>query len=170
MDDPFKIQSSSSDADPDIPSTLQRDLRATFRSKDPFTIPVEIDEHVSRAARGHIAANAGNIRKRWRLRPSISVRVAASSSAAAALVMAVLLLQPTRPPTLTPSSALATALPGDIDGNGRIDIVDALVLSNRITKARTLDPDWDLNADGAVDHQDALSIRARIVKLDGGAL
>jgi hypothetical protein len=106
--------------------------------------------------------------------------VAMTAAAAAILLVAVVTPQFSRGPA--PSNiaqgpgGTTISLPGDVDADGRVDIVDALVLSKYAandadTRARlgAARGDWDVNADGAVDERDALSLRQRVVKLEGGA-
>lgn len=55
--------------------------------------------------------------------------------------------------------------PGDLNGDGRVDIVDALLLSTPGSRqSRSL----DLNKDGSIDEKDAAEIAARAVRLEGG--
>jgi hypothetical protein len=44
--------------------------------------------------------------------------------------------------------------PGDIDGSGTVDIVDAYLLSRQLGPAGRIEPAWDVNRDGRVDRAD----------------
>jgi hypothetical protein len=55
------------------------------------------------------------------------------------------------------------ALPDDIDGNRRVDIVDALRLSHQINAGGN---GRDVNGDGAVDQRDVDAIAMAAVRLD----
>lgn len=57
----------------------------------------------------------------------------------------------------------------DIDGNGRIDILDAFVLAKRVNSPSRIDPAWDINADGRVDRKDVDAVAQMAVQLKGGA-
>lgn len=55
--------------------------------------------------------------------------------------------------------------PADLNADGVIDIIDALILANDAPKGRGL----DVNHDGRVDRADADALAVRAVRLDGGA-
>ena len=44
--------------------------------------------------------------------------------------------------------------PGDVDGSGTVDIVDAYLLSRRLGPAGRAEESWDLNRDGRLDRAD----------------
>ena len=58
--------------------------------------------------------------------------------------------------------------PGDINRDGRLDILDAYLLQRRIETAAKIESQWDLTRDGQVDQRDVQAIAAESVKLDGG--
>jgi hypothetical protein len=66
--------------------------------------------------------------------------------------------------------AVALAVSRDIDGDGRVDIVDALRLAASIEGRQASRSEWDVNGDGRVDRGDVDSVAATAVKLDGGAM
>ena len=55
----------------------------------------------------------------------------------------------------------------DIDGDGRVDIVDAFVLAKSLHSKSPLKPQWDLNSDGRIDQSDVEIIAQRAVMLKG---
>jgi len=65
----------------------------------------------------------------------------------------------------------------DVDGNGRVDILDAFQLARRIetrgpadpTRSGAADTQWDLNGDGRVDKDDVSLVASAAVRLDKGA-
>jgi hypothetical protein len=58
----------------------------------------------------------------------------------------------------------ATNAAGDVNGDGRVDILDALVLSRRIGEGRT-QRGWDLNHDGRIDATDVDTLAMQAVRL-----
>jgi len=60
-------------------------------------------------------------------------------------------------------------LAGDIDGSGRVDILDAFTLARAIEAGATLRSQWDLTGDGRVDDADVDRIAMTSVQLGGGA-
>lgn len=58
--------------------------------------------------------------------------------------------------------------PGDVNADGKVDILDAYLLQRRIELARQLEAMWDVTGDGQVDESDVRAIAARAVSLEGG--
>jgi hypothetical protein len=46
----------------------------------------------------------------------------------------------------------------DIDGNGRVDIIDAYIMDRRLMSGVAMPKEMDLNGDGNIDHEDINSI------------
>lgn len=115
---------------------FERDLAK--RLKPPAVdVPAAVDAAVLGAAAR---------RFRWRrLRPAVAV--------AAGLLLALSLLFLRRDP-----------LPGDVDGDGRVDILDAYRLALDLRAGRGA---HDVNGDGAVDERDVDEIARTAVRLDG---
>lgn len=142
----------------DIPPALARDLRALDplpSSWPSFDALTTADLHFTAARRG---------RRRLILR-------GASLAAAAGLALAVILW-----PTLkssrhapTPATITATRIPGDLNGDGLVDMVDALILANSIQSGSPR-PDGDFTGDGRIDRADVDRLAQGAVKLTGGAL
>ncbi|HLY07978.1 MAG TPA: dockerin type I domain-containing protein [Planctomycetota bacterium] len=57
------------------------------------------------------------------------------------------------------------SLPGDVDRNGRVDIVDAYALAVRLRSGEKMDLIYDVNGDGRVDERDVEEIARRSVSL-----
>lgn len=190
MDDPIKIRSGDHDgaaSDDAVPQSLRDALNQAYGPGEPIEIPSEIDQHVAHMAQmrltERVAASAGRARGvSWRgdaaasRRRGLLLRFAAVTSAAAAIFFVAVVgprLANTRT-SVTPRMSIA--LHGDVDADGRVDIIDAMLLSKHVAKdpavAGRVDGSaaaLDINADGVVDQQDAMSIRAMVVKLEGGA-
>jgi hypothetical protein len=60
---------------------------------------------------------------------------------------------------------LRPALPGDVDRNGRVDIIDAYALAVRLRSGQKVDPAYDVNGDGKVDERDVEEIARRSVAI-----
>jgi hypothetical protein len=68
-------------------------------------------------------------------------------------------MQPSAPPA-------SIALKADLDGNGRVDILDAFYLARRVGKPSP-QPTWDINGDGKIDQADIDAIAAQAVRVGG---
>ena len=84
----------------------------------------------------------------------------AGVAAAAVLLVAV---------TIWPGLRSVPAGREDIDGNGRVDIVDAFTLARNIEAPDGVKKEWDLNGDGVVDRTDVDTVALAAVSLKGGA-
>jgi len=103
----------------------------------------------------------GEARRRLRGRPVVLRRLTWVGVAAAVALTAgawlVLGPGPSGGPTLARE---------DVDGSGRVDILDAYLIA-RSLRAGTTDPAWDLNGDGVVDGQDVDAAAMASVRLEG---
>ena len=63
---------------------------------------------------------------------------------------------------------LLPSTPGDLDRNGHLDIVDALVLASRLKAGEAVERRHDLNGDGRIDARDVDALAARVVAVGGG--
>jgi len=140
--------------EPHVSDRLRRDLRDLFQS--PGAIPAQTDKSILDQARRRLAKpRPFVIRLRW---------AASIGAVAAVIVLGFVLFSPqsglprfarndmiqnpqSRPPALAEGRA-------DIDGNGRVDILDAFRLARSIEARGPADPTWDLNGDGRVDRDD----------------
>ena len=134
-----------SDDDLKAPEPLVRALRDLHRER--VLVPGQVDSAI-------LAAAARNLAKRrsrsWQW-----------ISAAAALIVAGWLAWPQF------GTQIARE---DVNRDGRVDILDALVLSRRISSGGAQGTQWDLNHDGVIDERDVELIAKRAVRLaKGGA-
>ena len=125
-----------------IPPRLARAF-AGLRGPTP-PVPSTVDEAIRRAAATRLRSWPLRLRRRW------------LPLAAAALFLVWLALR-------------GGALPGDVDGNGRVDILDAFALTRMLESGTTPDRRLDLTGDGMVDRRDVQVIARRAVALDGAA-
>lgn len=148
--------------DPELPAGLASDLRALYRT--PVPARAGADEAILALARERAAMASRQSRS--------VVRIGRWVAAAAAVVvggafLAVHLAHPNSP----------TALAGDVNGDGRVDILDALVLARdvRVVAANGQAPaarrprpsfeKYDLNHDGTIDERDVDLIAVQAVRL-----
>jgi hypothetical protein len=120
-------------------------------------IPAAVDDTILARAQRELAA-----RRRFR-RWATGLKAGAGLAAAAALALAAWLWTPH-----AGSEGGNLAAREDMDGDGRVDIVDALHLARSIASGGA--SAGDMNGDGRVDHADVDAIAARAVRLDGGAM
>jgi len=59
-------------------------------------------------------------------------------------------------------------LPQDIDGSGRVDILDAFTLARVLDERRAVERKWDVTGDGKVDRADVDAVAMSAVRLDKG--
>ncbi len=163
-----------SDLQPDIPtdSDLQappafaRDLKALYAP--PSAIPLTTDQAILARTRPQ---RVGRRRKR------LLLRWAVPPAAAAAVIMWVVFNPFVTPqvensPFGEPAGILGTrqlADRHDIDGNGRVDILDALALARSIKDNRVAEQPWDFNGDDAIDRKDVDTVAQSAVRLNKGA-
>ena len=142
------IHSDPADA-PEAPAGLVEALGGLYRAGP--AVPVEVDRAILSEAR------AGYARRRrfW-----LAARaVGAASAAAAAIVIAVVAYRGRGPAGSGPVAATqgaVSAVPGDMDGSGRVDILDALVLAKKVQANPAGAPGSreDVNGDGELDRRD----------------
>ena len=142
--------------DPFIPDPLARAVREAFPTSG---FPAAQDE----AVRGMIAARAGELSRR-----RLVFRVAGPLAAAAGIALAAYLALPGRVAApVSPAPVARAADPDDINGDGSVNILDALALA-RIAQpgvARPAGLDLDRNRDGTVDERDADAIARAAVRI-----
>jgi hypothetical protein len=128
------------------PPRLVSALQALFPAA---SVPSEVDEAILSRARRDLAS-----RRRRRL----FLFRAVPAAAAACLVLWLALDRGIRD-----EDAVASA---DVDGSGRVDIVDAYVLALRIEDGRVdASGRWDLNGDGALDRLDVDLVASAAVRI-----
>ena len=138
----------------DAPQKLANDIRDLFRRD--VTVPVGVDRQILANARRRFA-------RRRRIVVFKHLTAAAAAAAAALAVIHFLALdRPSRAPQVEP---VVASVPADVDGNGRVDILDAFALARRIEAQEPIADDLDLTGDGAVDAEDVDAIAHAAVKL-----
>jgi hypothetical protein len=141
----------TADQDPnlDLPPALQQALREGF-GRTP-AVPADLDRLITAQARAHLARRA-----RWRLVVRLGSAVAAAV-AVGALVWLPLASRPSR----------VSALAGDVNTDGRVDMLDAYLMARALCDQRSADGRWDLNGDKVIDQRDVDALAARAVSLGG---
>ena len=143
--------------EPVFPDRLARDLRRL--AKVEMIVPNQIERDLLARAQRHLAP-------RNRLR--IHLRRAAPLAAAAGLALTVgvaLWATSGRRSSPVPPIDRATPIAMDIDGSGRVDILDAFVIARAIESGISLKSTWDVTADGVVDLRDADAVAAAAVSI-----
>ena len=128
---------------PDAAPRLRHELESLYVPTRRASI--EIDRPIEAATRLHFA----QVRRATRL-----FRIT-PFAAAAALFLAVLWMH-------SPNA------PEDIDGNGRVDILDAFTLARHLDSTAALQSRWDVSGDGRVDGADVDAIAMAAVRLSTG--
>ena len=125
------------------PPKLVADLKRV--SEGAPSVPPELDAEISSLARAHFAAAHRRRRTlRW-----------LSASAAAAVLVAVLWV------TLS-----ARRSPFDVNGDGRVDILDAYAIAAKLNEGKAASARFDVNHDGVVDYRDVNAVAMEAVRLD----
>ena len=138
-------------------------------------VPADVDRAVAEAARRHFAHRP---RRPWWLRWTVP------ATAAAAILVTVCLWCAGRGPTDHSVQGIASpalrdafhasetmrmeAVRADIDGNGRVNILDAFALARHIESAGPVSQTWDINGDGRVDRKDVDMVAFASVRLSKG--
>ncbi|MGH7178304.1 MAG: dockerin type I domain-containing protein [Tepidisphaeraceae bacterium] len=118
-------------------------------------VPGEVDDAILSAARAAI------VRRRWHR--GLLRWTGVGAAAAAMLVFAVQLVKPDRPAA---SRAIqSVALREDLDGSGRVDILDAFYLARRL--GNPPQRGWDVNGDGQIDQRDVDAVAQAAVHVGG---
>src|SRR6185503_17586917 len=99
----------------------------------------------------------------------------ATAAAAAAVAIAVVAYRDRghsgRAPLAATRGVTPSAAQGDVDGNGRVDILDALVLAKKLRDHPGATPraGEDVNGDGVVDRFDVDAVARLAVRVGAGA-
>ncbi|HXE56118.1 MAG TPA: dockerin type I repeat-containing protein, partial [Tepidisphaeraceae bacterium] len=152
------------DPDQDPLTQLPTELRdALIRSQEPpVAVPPQMDRAILSEARRIFAER----RRRWVL----IRRIGAAVAAAAVLAIAVRVYLPRQTPPAPVASAQhpqPLIQVADINHDGHVDIVDALIVAQHIARHEPLDPTWDVNGDGIVDQKDVDLIAQMAVQAAG---
>jgi hypothetical protein len=148
----------------DAPRGLRDGLRALYGAAP--DVPDELDRAILSEARRRLP--------RWRL---ITLRRLMPLAAAAAVLVvagvALVRMQGPRAPEAARAAVARRAVETppaameDIDGDGRVDILDAFALARRVESGREPSRRHDLNRDGRVDRADVELVAAAAVRLNG---
>jgi hypothetical protein len=149
-----------------VSDRFRQDLRSLFQPPGP--VPRQTDKTILDQARTRLA-------KPHRL--IIHLRWAAGIAAAAAVIALGLVLFNVVTPDFDPgpqSTIRNPQSPGpvlaegraDVDGNGRVDILDAFRLARSIEAQAPVDERWDLNGDGRLDQDDVDLVASAAVRLE----
>lgn len=157
-------EKSQRDAEAEAPQGLRDAIARLFASE--AAVAPEADAAILAEARRHFARMH---------RPRRIVRWIAAGAAAAAAVLAVHLATFTREqsresaaPAAPRAKASRTVAREDIDGDGRVDILDAFALARRLEAGGRPRSEWDVNHDGQVDDADVQRVARAAVELDRG--
>ncbi len=120
-------------------------------------LPPDRDEAIRTVAR----RRAFEVRQRLVRRRLVRL---ASSVAAAAALLGVLVTAHWKGTSGRP--AMAVSLASDLNGDGKVDILDALALARKADHGDA-DPRWDVNRDGRVDALDVDYVARAAVSLSG---
>jgi hypothetical protein len=138
----------------DLPPRLADAVRDAYTHR--VAIPRRLDDALLATARA-------KFERRRRTRLMIRWGTGLAAGLAAAITLALVLHRPSH----SPAQTLAK---GDLNADGRVTMVDALVLARRIAAKDPVDPAWDTNADGRVDQQDVDALAAAAVNLKQSGL
>ncbi len=137
-------------------------------------VPPVIDARILHDAAAHLGRDAKRGR-RGRL-GWVGPAVASVAAVAACVLIGLRLIPRGSPLAVVPGTgatspgtvATAPALRGDIDGNGKVDILDAFAVARGIRSGQPLPKAWDVNGDGVVDQRDVDWLAARAVQVEPG--
>jgi hypothetical protein len=137
----------------DLPPRLADALRAAYTHR--ADVPPRVDDAVLSVAREKFA-------RRHLLRLMARWGTGLAAGLAAVIALAIVLHRPA-----VPVRSLAK---GDVDADGRVNMIDALVLARRVAAGDKLDPKWDVNGDGVIDQKDVAVIASAAVSLNQSGL
>ena len=150
------------DGSPD--DLLGRELRSRF-GHQPF-VPDAVHDAVLARAESHFVVIRGERSQRsggrW-------IAYGGGVAAAAAMLVVVAWLgDPFQPAEAPPRTAEAPVdvVPGDVTGDGRVDVLDMLALARKLERGEALPAHADLTGDGEVTEADLAALGERIVALD----
>jgi hypothetical protein len=146
-------QDEAFEAPPRLVSALKRLPQA------PIFIPPTADEAVLRAARRHLNPPQQPQPGWFRFLPWVA--------AAAAILLLLAIPQFFMQPAPGPARD-STFTQGDLNHDGRVDILDAFALARQLKQGKVKNLQLDVNGDGVVDDRDVSTLAARAVKLERG--
>jgi hypothetical protein len=148
-----------------MPDRFRKDLRALYQPTG--SVPPQVDRAILAQARRRLATPRRIIlRFRW---------AAGITAAAAVVALGVFLyygpVSSNQPSTINRHKSIQSAAaerPVDLDGNGRVDILDAFRLARSIESRGPAAGEWDINNDGRVDREDVDALAFTAVRLEKG--
>ncbi len=148
------------DVDRHVSPQFSKNLRAIF--EPPGAVPQRVDKTIADLAKTCLRERKHGTPRRL----IIPMRWAAVAAAAVIVLGTILYTAVTHE---TPQSARSVAEGrADIDGNGRVDILDAFRLARDIESRGQAELKWDFNGDGLVDRKDVDMVAFAAVRLDKG--
>ena len=135
------------------------------QAADTPAVPAELDRRILDEAARHLAR--GEAHAEVPDRSPVIYRIAgwgAGLAAAAGLALALILWR--RGSVTTPTAPPAVAVRGDVDDNGRVDILDAFAMQRLLERNAEPAAALDYNDDGLFDLGDVLAVAERAVSLD----
>lgn len=143
--------------EPIIPDRLAADLRHLARIET--NAPEVFEDELLTLARRRLGRSN---RLRIHLRRAAPLAAAAGLAITAWIGFRTMNNQPSTPgPMIDPAALIAM----DIDGSGRVDILDAFVIARAIEAGSALSSAWDVTDDGVVDLRDADAVASAAVSL-----
>lgn len=135
---------SHSDNEASLPEALREVLGQMYGQT--ASVPADLDERILGAARLAYTRR----RRRW-----MAARWCGAGLAAAAVVLALRIFVSHAPVSRQGINApRQVAQLGDVNHDGRVNILDAYLVARKIARHEPLDPAWDINGDGVVDQKD----------------
>lgn len=131
--------------DPQLPPKLREAIARLYEPT--VEVPQRVDARVLAQARGSYARQ----RRRWLVARWAGAGLAAAAALALALHVFVANPAPAPRPSGPPQQLART---GDINGDGRVNILDAYVVAYALARHQPLNPAWDVNGDGVIDQKD----------------
>jgi anti-sigma factor RsiW len=130
-------------------------LAAELSRAEPVEIPELVEARILRQAR-RSAARLRSGRSRW---------IALAAAAALLLAVTWLLRMPPAGPS-SPTDGATQVQSADINGDGKLDILDAYVLARRIESDAGSEAAWDIDDDGRVDRADVDALARIAVRIE----
>jgi Dockerin type I domain len=141
-----------SDSDLELPADLRRAIGDLHSA--PVEVPVHLDRMILSAARVCLDRRKRAIRVlRW-----------GTAIAAAVVLLAIARFDIVHKPAASP-----IAMVGDANGDGHVDILDALIVARGMAQHEKLPAAWDVNGDGVVDQKDVDLIAQMAVNVSKAA-
>jgi hypothetical protein len=155
----FRYMDNAAMEDTNIPSDADLELPAELRRAivDIHSPPIPVPAHLDR-----LILSAAHVRLARRKR---AARILRWGSVAAA---AVVLLAVARFTLMEKPHTPQVAIVGDVNGDGRVNILDAFVVARAIAHHEQLPPAWDVNGDGVVDQKDVDLLAQMAVNVSKG--